>query len=207
MLAGRNVSISVAGVSDEDAALLNGSSEERRDTLNRLLFAGPTAHYHSMREQYGDLSILDTSDYLYGLETGAEHAIDLSRGVRLYVGLEAIGEADDKGMRTVMVRVNGQLRPVFAKDESVAVTVVTAEKADKNLPGQVAAPFSGTVTQKLALGDTVEAGQPVATIEAMKMEAAITAPVNGRVARLAFEGARGVESGDLVLVIEETPAA
>ena len=179
----------------------------RRDTLNRLLFAGPTAHYHSMREQYGDLSILDTSDYLYGLETGAEHAIDLSRGVRLYVGLEAIGEADDKGMRTVMVRVNGQLRPVFAKDESVAVTVVTAEKADKNVPGQVAAPFSGTVTQKLAVGDTVEAGQPVATIEAMKMEAAITAPVNGRVARLAFEGARGVESGDLVLVIEETPAA
>ncbi len=207
VLAGRNVSISVAGVSDEDAALLNGSSEERRDTLNRLLFAGPTAHYHSMKEQYGDLSILETSDYLYGLETGAEHAIDLSRGVRLYVGLEAIGEADDKGMRTVMVRVNGQLRPVFAKDESVAVTVVTAEKADKNVPGQVAAPFSGTVTQKLAVGDTVEAGQPVATIEAMKMEAAITAPVNGRVARLAFEGARGVESGDLVLVIEETPAA
>ena len=105
------------------------------------------------------------------------------------------------------VRVNGQLRPVFAKDESVAVTVVTAEKADKNVPGQVAAPFSGTVTQKLAVGDTVEAGQPVATIEAMKMEAAITAPVNGRVARLAFEGARGVESGDLVLFIEETPAA
>jgi pyruvate carboxylase len=202
VLAGRDVSISVAEVSAEDAALLGGSSAERRDTLNRLLFAGPTAHYRSMREQYGDLSILDTGDYLYGLETGAEHAIDLSRGVRLYVGLEAIGEADDKGMRTVMVRVNGQLRPVFAKDESVAVTVVTAEKADKNVAGQVAAPFSGTVTQKLSAGDEVEAGQPVATIEAMKMEAAITAPVSGRVQRLAFEGTRGVESGDLVLIIE-----
>ncbi len=203
VLAGRNVSIALAEVSDEDAALLNGSSEDRRDTLNRLLFPAPTAQYRETREKYGNLSILDTGDYLYGLETGAEHAIDLSRGVRLYVGLEAIGEADGKGMRTVMVRVNGQLRPVFAKDESVAVTSVTAEKADKNVAGQVAAPFSGTVTQKLALGDLVETGQAVATIEAMKMEAAITAPVSGRVQRLAFEGARGVESGDLVLVIEE----
>lgn len=202
VLEGRQVSINVADVAAEDAALLDGTSEERRDTLNRLLFPAPTAQYHSMREQYGDLSILDTGDYLYGLETGAEHAIDLAKGVRLYVGLEAIGEADDKGMRTVMVRVNGQLRPVFAKDEAVLVTVATAEKADKNVAGQVAAPFSGTVTQKLSVGDAVEAGQPVATIEAMKMEAAITAPVSGRVQRLAFGGARGVESGDLVLVIE-----
>ncbi len=207
VLAGREFSISVAEVSSADAALLEGSSTERRDTLNRLLFAAPTSHYHAMREQYGDLSILETGDYLYGLETGAEHAIDLSRGVRLYVGLEAIGEADDKGMRTVMVRVNGQLRPVFAKDDSVTVSVVTAEKADKSVAGQVAAPFSGTVTQKFTVGDTVEAGQPVATIEAMKMEAAITAPVSGRVQRLAFDGARGVESGDLVLVIEQVSAA
>lgn len=203
VLAGRNFTVKTAEVGDEDAALLDGTSEERRDALNRLLFPVPTSQFKAMREQYGDLSILDTSDYLYGLETGAEHAIDLSKGVRLYVGLEAIGEADDKGMRTVMVRVNGQLRPVFAKDESVSVTVITAEKADKNVPGQVAAPFSGTVTQKCAVGDAVEAGQPVATIEAMKMEAAITAPVSGRVQRLAFEGTRSVESGDLVLVIEE----
>lgn len=203
VLAGREVSIEVSPVSESEAAALDGTSAERRDALNRLLFPGPTAQYQSMRERYGDLSILDTGDYLYGLETGTEHAIDLAKGVRLYVGLEAIGEADDKGVRTVMVRVNGQLRPVFSKDDSVAVSVVTAEKAEKSVPGQVAAPFSGTVTQKLSVGDVVEAGQAVATIEAMKMEAAITAPVSGRVQRLAFEGARGVESGDLVLVIEE----
>ncbi len=203
VLAGREISIDVAPVNDADTALLEGTSAERRDTLNRLLFPGPTAQFRSMRERYGDLSILDTGDYLYGLDSGAEHAIDLARGVRLYVGLEAIGEADDKGVRTVMVRVNGQLRPVFSKDDSVAVSVLTAEKADRGVPGHVAAPFSGTVTQKVAIGDAVESGQAVATIEAMKMEAAITAPVSGRVQRLGFEGSRGVESGDLVLVIEE----
>lgn len=203
VLAGREISIEVAPVSDADSALLDGTSEERRATLNRLLFPGPTAQYAATREKFGDLSVLDTGDYLYGLETGAEHAVDLDRGVRLYVGLEAIGEADDKGLRTVMVRVNGQLRPVFVKDERITVTAAVAEKADRGNPGHVAAPFSGTVTVKVSAGDQVEAGQVVATIEAMKMEAGITAPVSGRVARVAFDGARGVEAGDLLLVVEE----
>ncbi len=201
VLAGRNVQIDVAPVSDADQALLDGSSEERRQTLNRLLFPQPTAAYEAAREQYGDLSVLDTADYLYGLDAGSEHAIDLAKGVRLYVGLEAIGEADDKGVRTVMVRVNGQLRQVFVKDESVTVSAELAEKADRTNPGHVAAPFSGTVTVKVAAGDSVEAGQPIATIEAMKMEAAITAPTTGTIERIAFTGTRPVEAGDLITII------
>ena len=201
VLKGRTVNIDVAPVSDADAALLNGSSAERRETLNRLLFPQPTQQYSDVREQYGDVSVLDTADYLYGLQSGEERAIDLAKGVRLYVGLEAIGEADDKGLRTVMVRVNGQLRQVFVKDESVKVEAVLAEKADRSAPGHVAAPFSGTVTVKVAEGDVVEAGQPVASIEAMKMEAAITAPISGRIERIVFTGTRGLESGDLIAVV------
>jgi pyruvate carboxylase len=56
----------------------------------------------------------------------------------------------------------------------------------------------------VAEGDTVEAGATVATIEAMKMEAAITAPVAGTVQRLALGSIQQVEGGDLVLVIEPT---
>lgn len=201
VLAGRDVKIEVAPVSDADQALLDGSSQDRRQTLNRLLFPQPTAAYEAGKEQYGDLSVLDTSDYLYGLDAGSEHAIDLAKGVRLYVGLEAIGEADDKGVRTVMVRVNGQLRQVFVKDNSVTVSAILAEKADRTNPGHVAAPFSGTVTVKVAVGDSVEAGQPIATIEAMKMEAAITAPTTGTIERIAFSGTRPVEAGDLITTI------
>ncbi len=54
-----------------------------------------------------------------------------------------------------------------------------AEKADRNHPGHVAAPFAGVVTLVVAEGQTVSAGDTVATIEAMKMEAAITAPRGG----------------------------
>ena len=104
-------------------------------------------------------------------------------------------------MRTVMCTINGQLRPVRVRDRSIKVDVKVAEKADPTEPGQVAAPFAGVVTVTVAEGDEVEAGATVATIEAMKMEAAITAPVAGTVQRLAIGSVQQVEGGDLVLVI------
>ncbi|UCR89804.1 pyruvate carboxylase [Mycetocola spongiae] len=201
VLAGRNINIEVEEVSAADAALLDGTSAERRATLNRLLFPAPTATYERSNEQYGDLSILATADYLYGLEQGEETVVEFSKGVRLYTGLEAIGAPDSKGMRTVMTIMNGQLRPVFIRDRSIAVETAVAEKADPSNPGHVSAPFSGVVTLKGQVGDVVAAGTPVASIEAMKMEAAITASIAGKIERLAMSGTQQVEAGDLIAVI------
>jgi len=60
------------------------------------------------------------------------------------------------------------------------------------------------VTLHVVTGDTVDAGQSVASIEAMKMEAAITAPVAGVIERLAIPKTQQVDAGDLLVVI--TPA-
>jgi pyruvate carboxylase len=204
VLEGRTVKIGVEEVGADDAAALEGDSASRRSALNRLLFAGPAKTFESVREAYGDLSVLDTTDYLYGLHQGAEHVVEISKGVSLFVGLEAIGDADDKGIRTVMATLNGQLRPVFVRDTSIAVVSATAEKADAAKPGHVAAPFSGVVTVQVEVGALVEAGQSVASIEAMKMEAAITASVSGTVTRLAVPKTQQVDAGDLLLEI--TPA-
>jgi pyruvate carboxylase len=202
VLKGRNVKIGVEELTPEERAGLGGDTVERRSTLNRLLFPAPTRQFEEIRELFGDLSTLDTPDYLYGLKPGVEHAVPMSAGVNLFVGLEAIGEADDRGMRTVMTTLNGQLRPVFVRDRSIKVEIKSAEQADPTKPGQVAAPFSGVVTLKVAEGDTVEAGQAVASIEAMKMEAAITSPVAGRVTRLAVPVTQQVDAGDLLVVVE-----
>ena len=120
---------------------------------------------------------------------------------RAYCPVQAIGEPDERGIRTVMATINGQLRPVSVRDRSVASEVAVAEKADTSKPGHVAAPFQGVVTMAVAEGDEVAAGDTVATIEAMKMEASITAPVAGKVERLAVTGTQAVEGGDLVLVL------
>ncbi|WP_156761118.1 pyruvate carboxylase [Microbacterium karelineae] len=201
VLAGRDITPRVTPLEEEDRDVLNGDSGARRARLNSLLFPQPTAVFDENRRAYGDISVLDTADYLYGLEAGREHVVELEKGVELYLGLESIGEADDKGMRSVMTTLNGQLRPVEVRDRSIEVDVHEAEKADRGDAGHVAAPFSGVVTLKVAPGDAIEAGQPVASIEAMKMEAAVSATATGVVERVAIAATQQVDAGDLLVVI------
>jgi pyruvate carboxylase len=145
--------------------------------------------------------VLPTREFRYGLRSGVEHAVDLEPGVQLLVGIEAVCDPDERGMRTVMCTLNGQLRPVLVRDRSVDAQVKAAEEADRADPRQVAAPFAGVVTLQVSEGDTVDAGQQVAPIEAMKMEAAITAPAAGTVSRVAISEVQQVEGGDLLIVL------
>jgi pyruvate carboxylase len=202
-LQGRSVKVRDAELSAEDSAALKSDSKTRQHTLNRLLFDGPTKDYLKSVETYGNISVLDTRDYLYGLQRGKEHEIQLEKGVRLIASLEAVSEPDEKGMRTVMCTLNGQSRPVVVRDRSVVSNVKAAERADPAQPGHVAAPFAGAVTVTVKSGDEVKAGDTVATIEAMKMEASITTPVAGKVSRLAISAVEQVQGGDLLLVVEQ----
>ncbi|GAA3355469.1 pyruvate carboxylase [Saccharopolyspora gregorii] len=197
-LEGRTGGRKLAELTAEDRT---GLADDRRGTLNRLLFAKPTKEFTEHREAYGDTSLLRSKDFFYGLRPGEEYSVDLDPGVRLLIGLEAISEADERGIRTVMAILNGQLRPIQVRDRSVATDLPVAEKADRGNPGHVPAPFAGVVTLAVAEGDEVSAGQTIATIEAMKMEAAITAPQAGQVKRLAIGRVQQVEGGDLIAEI------
>ncbi len=188
-------------LSADDEALLAAPGPKRQAALNRLLFPGPTKEFEAHREEYGDTSRLSANQFFYGLRYGEEHRVRLEKGVELLIGLEAISEADERGMRTVMCILNGQLRPVVVRDRSIAADVPTAEKADRGNPGHIAAPFAGVVTVNVNAGDAVESGQTIATIEAMKMEAAITAPKAGTVERVAVSATAQVEGGDLLVVV------
>ena len=201
-LQGRTVKLRDEELSEEDSAALDEPGAVRQATLNRLLFPGPTKEFLETRETYGNVSRLDTLDFLYGLRAGDEHVARIGTGISLILGLSAIGDPDERGMRTVMCTINGQLRPIRVRDKSIKVDVKVAERADLTKPGHVAAPFAGVVTVTADEGDAIEAGATVATIEAMKMEAAITAPVAGIVQRLAIGSIQQVEGGDLVLVID-----
>ncbi len=200
-LAGRSPAKPQEELTAEDEELLAQAGPKRQAALNRLLFPGPTKEFEAHRELYGDTSSLSANQFLYGLRHGDEHRVRLERGVELLIGLEAISDPDERGMRTVMCILNGQLRPVVVRDRSIASEVPTAEKADRSNPDHIAAPFAGVVTVGVADGDKVEAGQTIATIEAMKMEAAITAPKAGTVSRVAVSATAQVEGGDLLVVV------
>ncbi|WP_406404437.1 pyruvate carboxylase [Streptomyces sp. NBC_00879] len=197
-LKGRPAKAETPTLSDED---LRGLRDTRRATLNRLLFPGPTKEFDAHREAYGDTSVLPTQDFFYGLEPEREHTVTLDPGVTLLIELEAISDADERGFRTVLATLNGQLRPVAVRDKSIATEVKAAEKAERGNERHVAAPFAGVVTLQVDEGDAVSAGQTVATIEAMKMEASITAQCAGTVGRLAIGKIQQVEAGDLLIEI------
>ena len=199
-LVGRRGKAGPAALTGDDRAGLTG--DQVRETLSRLLFPGPAADYASHEESFGDLSRLPTRLFLYGMNVGESDAqIHLAPGVSLLIGLEAIGEPDEKGMRRVVFRLNGQLRPIDVLDESVEVASNGRDRADPGNPGHVAAPFTGVATIQAEVGDTVAANQAVAVIEAMKMESVISAPIGGVVERLAMPTVGSVEAGDLLLVV------
>lgn len=200
-LAGRAPAKPAPTLSADDENALSAPGPKRQATLNRLLFPGPTKEFEEHRDNYGDTSQLSANQFFYGLRQGEEHRVKLERGVELLIGLEAISEPDERGMRTVMCIINGQLRPVLVRDRSIASAVPAAEKADRGNPNHVAAPFAGVVTVSVSDGDQVTAGQTIATIEAMKMEAPITAPADGAVERVAVSSTAQVEGGDLLVVL------
>ncbi|MCT1458447.1 pyruvate carboxylase [Aestuariimicrobium sp. p3-SID1156] len=200
-LAGRQTPLRQTEVSEGDAANLREPGRDRQVTLNRLLFPAPTKEFDEAREEYGDLTSMPTIPYLYGMRPGEEHVITIDKGVSLITALEAISEPDTRAKRTVMTLTNGQLRPVRVRDKSIKAEVASAERADKNNPGHVAAPYAGAVTVRVSEGDHVNAGDSLAVIEAMKMEASINAPVSGTVERVVLSGTFQAEGGDLVAVL------
>lgn len=202
VLKGRTVTYQRGELSVEQQQELQEPGRQRQELLNRLLFPGPAAEFEANREKYGDLSTLDSTNYFYGLVPGQEYSAEVSKGVQLYFQLEAIGEPDDRGLRNVMAQLNGQLRPVFVRDETIRVTENIAVQADPNNSKEIAAPFAGVVTVKVEIGQQLKAGDTVATIEAMKMEASITAQTAGTVKEIKVESPHAAAGGDLIVVLE-----
>ncbi|MEA4944026.1 MAG: pyruvate carboxylase subunit B, partial [Propionicimonas sp.] len=198
-LAGRTFKPARTELSPHDDEALD---QDPRPTLNRLLFPGPTRDFEEAYEEFSDVSALPTKQFLYGMRRDEEIEVAIEKGKKLLLSISAIGEPDDRGMVQVVCAINGQQRSVWVRDESVSATVAMAERADPSIPGQIPAPFAGVVTLTVGVGDQITAGQQVATIEAMKMEAAITSPVAGTVTRLAIGHAQAVEGRDLLLVIQ-----
>ncbi len=196
---GRNWTPKTSELTHDDTA---GLATDRAATLNRLLFPTQSAAKDDNTHRYGDLSVLPSLLFWYGLEPHDDDtAVVLGPGVRLLLGLRSIGEPNDEGIRLVSFRVNGQPRDIDTLDRAVAVDRAEHARADPNIEGHVAAPFRGSVNVSVSVGDQVAVGDTIAVIEAMKMESSISAPVSGTVIFVAAAPGALVEPGDLIAEI------
>lgn len=154
-------------------------------------------------EEYGDVSVLDTPTFFFGMVPGEEIYVELEKGKVVIIKLTHIGEADESGNRTVSFEFNGMPRELEIFDKNAKTTNVARKKADKSNPGHVGATLSGSVVKLLVeKGQSVTKGTPLIVTEAMKMETTIAAPVSGIVSAIHVQEASRIESGDCLLEIE-----
>jgi pyruvate carboxylase len=155
------------------------------------------------RERYGDLGVLPTPAFFYGLEERSEIAVELEPGKSLIIRFLTIGEPRPDGMRTVFFELNGQPREIEVRDRSVGeATLATRRKANSDVLGEVGAPIPGAVTTlHVKKGDTVRKGDRLLVMEAMKMQTTIYAPTSGTVKELLIGLRENVEARDLLLVL------
>ena len=176
-----------------------------QDIISYVLYPKVFDQFIQTRQQYGNLSLLDTPTFFFGMRNGETVEIEIENGKRLIIKLETISEADEKGNRTIYYVMNGQARRITIKDENIKTNANVKPKADKTNPNHIGAQMPGSVTEvKVSVGDEVKVNQPLLITEAMKMETTIQAPFNGVIKKVTVVNGDAIATGDLLIEIEKS---
>ena len=174
------------------------------DVWSYLMYPDVFLKFAEFRKHYGDVSVLPTPAYYYGMREKEEIHVDLEAGKRLFIHFLNVTEADAKGVRTAIFDLNGYPRHTHVVDKSMANELVTRAKADPADATQVGAPMPGMVASvAVSVGQKVKEGETLLTLEAMKMFAAVAAATSGTVSEVLVKVGESVESKDLLVRMEK----
>jgi pyruvate carboxylase len=191
---------------EETGAMLGrkiGHEPAPDEVLSFLMYPDVFLKFAKARQSYGDVEVLPTPQFYYGMQKGDEIAVELEPGKALVIKFLTVGEPHPEGFRTVFFELNGQPREVNIRDKSLEVKVAAAVKADPAQPGEIGAPIPGVVsTVAVELNQSVKKGDRLLVMEAMKMQSTVYAPVGGKVTQVLVQPGRHVEAKDLLLAIE-----
>ncbi|MGB0526072.1 MAG: biotin/lipoyl-containing protein, partial [Flammeovirgaceae bacterium] len=172
------------------------------DFLSYKLYPKVFEEYYEFCQLYGDISIIPTTSFFYGMKSGEEVLVELDKGKRLIIKLLFVSKPNDEGICRASFELNGKVREVKVRDKSFKVEKQSHRKADSAIAGEIGAPLQGRLSKVLVKkGDTVEENQPLFVIEAMKMETTISAPSAGSIEHVLLEAGTLVEQDDLVVVL------
>ncbi|WP_248498622.1 pyruvate carboxylase [Staphylococcus haemolyticus] len=175
-----------------------------QDVISYVLYPKVFDQFMQTKQQYGDLSLLDTPTFFFGMRNGETVEIEIDTGKRLIIKLETISEPDENGYRTIYYVMNGQARRISIKDENIKTNTNLKPKVDKSNPSHIGAQMPGSVTEvKVTVGEEVKVNQPLLITEAMKMETTIQAPFNGTIKQVTVVNGDAIATGDLLIEIEK----
>ena len=189
---------------DLDAARLDAEKAASRqiddnDLASYLMYPKVFAEFAEHHRHYGNVSALPTPVFFYGLHERDEVAVDIDMGKTLVIQLTGRQDDDEEGVAHLFFELNGQPRPTHVPKAGLAAKKAHLKAQDGN-PNHVAAPMPGAVaTVSVKPGQKVSRGSPLLSIEAMKMETAVTAERDGTVARVLVAPGDRVEPKDLLI--------
>ncbi len=173
------------------------------DFLSYKLYPKVFLDVYNKHVKYGNVMNIPTKNFFYGMEIGEEIMVELDKGKNVLISLMLKGEPDESGHVNIIFKINGQLRNVLVKDNSIKVEKIENIKADNSNSKEIGAPLQGLLSTVLVKkGQKIEKNQPLFVIEAMKMETTVTAIEGGIVGKVQLTGGALVQSDDLVLIIK-----
>ncbi|MFD1205881.1 pyruvate carboxylase [Sporosarcina contaminans] len=184
---------------------LLGRESTMKDALSYALYPKVFEEFAKMQNEFGDISVISTPEFLFGMRLGQEIEVEIEKGKTLIVKLVSIGEPQFDGTRVIYFELNGQPREVVIQDMSVESNVVRKQKADPGNETHIAATMPGTVLQvAVSKGAKVKRGGHLLITEAMKMETTIQAPFDGIVKEIHVMKGDSISTGDLLVELEHS---
>ncbi|MGB3071811.1 MAG: pyruvate carboxylase [Ottowia sp.] len=174
--------------------------EEMNDQqlASALMYPKVAADFHQHVQKHGDVSVLPTPTFFYGMKPGDEVALEIEAGKTLLVSLQTIHE--EENVAKVQFEMNGQSR-MTSVAKAGAAAAAQREVAEAGNPLHVGAPMPGSiVTVPVAAGQPVKAGATLLSLEAMKMETHLTAERDGVIDRVLVKPGDRVHAKDLLIV-------
>ncbi len=184
-------------------ALFPGIELDNEDFCGYLMYPKVFTDYMNRHREYGPVRTLPTPVYLYGMEAGQEIAAEIDPGKTLEVRLQAIGDTNEDGEVRVFFELNGQPRTIRVPNRKAQALTTKRPKAETGNPAQIAAPMPGVVaTIGVSVGQPVNPGDLLLTIEAMKMETGLYADKAGTVKAVHVHPGAQIDAKDLLIELD-----
>jgi len=176
---------------------------EFEDFLSYSLYPRVFEQAHENYKKYGNLAILPTINFFYGMKLHEETIIELEPGKVIIVKLLSVSKPNDEGIRMVFFKINGENRFVEVHDKALDFKKVENIKADDANPDEIGSPLQGLLYKVLVKkGQELKENDPLFIIEAMKMETTVTAVKDCKVKSITLKAGEMVMQDDLILTVE-----
>ena len=183
--------------------LLKGTTVDSEDLNGYLMYPKVFLDYRSRHRDYGPVRTLPTNTFFYGMKSRDEISVEIDPGKTLEIHLIAVGDADEEGKARVFFELNGQPRTARVTDRSKAATTTKRVVAEANNTAHIGAPMPGVISSVIVtIGQNINAGDLLCTIEAMKMETGISAEADGIIKAIHAPAGSQVDAKDLLIEFE-----